>query len=278
MATRAGVGQFLAWNGGCLFIGHHDRAIGEHAHHAIQLVMACEGTHRVRADESRPWQSYSIAAIASRQPHAIDVTDADYGAVILIEPETREGRAIAQRFLAQDIAEVGDEAAGEIVRAMFERWLDGRREDTATEARRLVRHIAAGVEPTTVTDPRILSAIAYINERLSNPITLDEVASHACLSPSRFRHLFAEQVGMGLRPYILWRRFILTWDLLMRGKSLSDAAHAAGFADSAHLSRTSKRAFGFAPSGIQVSSAPPDPAQLLARRSASHASPRERRA
>ncbi|MCC6773881.1 MAG: helix-turn-helix transcriptional regulator [Gemmatimonadaceae bacterium] len=265
MTARAGIGQFIAWNGGCLFIGHHDRAIGEHAHQAIQLVMACERTHRVRADESQPWHSYSIAAIPTRQPHAIDVTDADYGAVILIEPETREGRAIAQRFLAHGIAEVGDDETGAIVRAIFDRWLDGRRDDTASEARRLVSHLAAGVEPTTVTDPRILSAIAYINERLSNPITLHEVASYACLSPSRFRHLFAEQVGMGLRPYMLWRRFMLTWDLLMRGKSLSDAAHAAGFADSAHLSRTSKRAFGFAPSGIQVSSARPDPGKLLAR-------------
>jgi AraC-like DNA-binding protein len=78
------------------------------------------------------------------------------------------------------------------------------------------------------------------------------VADVACLSPSRFRHLFVEQTGMALRPYILWRRFLRVWELLMSGASLSAAAHAAGFADAAHLSRTSRSMFGFPPSAMQM--------------------------
>jgi AraC-like DNA-binding protein len=39
----------------------------------------------------------------------------------------------------------------------------------------------------------------------------------------------------------------------MKGASLSAAAHAAGFADSAHLTRTSRRMFGFPPSSMEVS-------------------------
>lgn len=50
---------------------------------------------------------------------------------------------------------------------------------------------------------------------------------------------------MGMRPYILWRRFILAWDLLAQGESISTAAHRAGFADAAHFTRTSNRMFGF---------------------------------
>lgn len=34
----------------------------------------------------------------------------------------------------------------------------------------------------------------------------------------------------------------------MRGSSLTEAAHVAGFADSAHLSRTFRSMFGIAPS------------------------------
>lgn len=59
---------------------------------------------------------------------------------------------------------------------------------------------------------------------------------------------------MALRPYILWRRFLRVWELAMTGASLSAAAHAAGFADSAHLTRTSRRMFGFPPSAMQVES------------------------
>ena len=80
----------------------------------------------------------------------------------------------------------------------------------------------------------------------------EEVADEACLSPSRFRHLFVEETGMALRPYILWRRFISVWELLMAGESISAAAHAAGFADAAHLTRTSRSMFGIPPSALQM--------------------------
>jgi AraC-like DNA-binding protein len=58
---------------------------------------------------------------------------------------------------------------------------------------------------------------------------------------------------MGLRPYILWRRFLRVWELLMAGETLSSAAHGAGFADSAHLTRTSRRMFGIPPSALVLS-------------------------
>jgi AraC-like DNA-binding protein len=57
---------------------------------------------------------------------------------------------------------------------------------------------------------------------------------------------------MALRPYILWRRFLHVWDLLATGATLSSAAHAAGFADAAHLTRTSRSMFGFPPSALEV--------------------------
>jgi AraC family transcriptional regulator len=261
MTKRVGVGQFFAWQGGCLFIGHHDRPLPLHAHQAMQLVVASAGDHNVRGSDSDAWSTFSITAIATQQPHAIDVTGSDYGAVIFVEPETREGRAITQRC-ASGITEVGTSSLREISDAMFGAWLNERKDETVANARRLVATLGATVDRAEVTDPRIMSAIVYINQHLDRAITLDEVASYACLSPSRFRHVFVEQTGVGFRPYLLWRRFLLVWELLMKGGSLSEAAHAAGFADAAHLSRTSVKAFGFAPSGIQLL-AKPDPQKML---------------
>ena len=187
------------------------------------------------------------------------MTDSPYGAVIFVEPETREGRAIAERYLSGGITEVGTPELRQITRAIFDESLAGRRDESIRMLRLVVSTLAAGIEPAVVTDPRILSAIAYINAHIAQPITLDAVASHACLSPSRFRHVFSEETGMGLRPFILWRRFLLTWDLLMKGATLSAAAHAAGFADAAHLSRTSVRNFGFAPSAMRITPSLPEP-------------------
>ena len=259
MTRLVGIGQFVAWEGGCLFIGRHDRAVPPHAHQAIQFVAGSEGTHLVRSNDAEPWQSYLIAAIPARQPHSIDVTGSEYGIVVFLEPETREGRAIAQRYLRRGITEVGDDERRAITRAIFDAWLSGAQDEIVRHCRRLVESLSAGVQLRAVTDERVQRAIDYINAHVSGSLSLEEVAEHVCLSPSRFRHVFAEQTGMGLRPYILWRRFLRTWELIMRGASVSEAAHAAGFADAAHLSRTCTRTFGFAPSAMPLTTEIPEP-------------------
>jgi methylphosphotriester-DNA--protein-cysteine methyltransferase len=66
-----------------------------------------------------------------------------------------------------------------------------------------------------------------------------------------------------LRQYVLWRRFVSVWEHRMNGASLSTAAHAAGFADSAHLTRTSRRMIGIPPSLMDVSNAPRRPNAAL---------------
>jgi hypothetical protein len=103
MSATVGVGRFMAWDGDCLFIGRHHTAVPAHAHQAIQLVLGRNAPHLVRAGDEAPWIEYSAAVIASRQPHGIDVTKADYGIVVFVEPETREGRAIAERHIREEL-------------------------------------------------------------------------------------------------------------------------------------------------------------------------------
>ena len=137
--------------------------------------------------------------------------------------------------------------------ALFAAYLE-ERSATAVEAaaRRVVHTLTGGVQPSVVSDQRILRAIAFIKANIGAPLDLETVAREAFLSPGRFRHLFVEQTGMGLRPYIQWRRFLRVWELVMHGTSLSAAAHDAGFADAPHLSRVSRNLFGFPPSGLQM--------------------------
>ncbi len=72
----------------------------------------------------------------------------------------------------------------------------------------------------------------------------DEVASQLSLSESRFLHLFSEKMGIAWRPYLLWRRTICAVGAITKGLSATEAAHVAGFSDSAHLSRTFRSLFG----------------------------------
>ena len=92
--------------------------------------------------------------------------------------------------------------------------------------------------------------IEFIRARITGSIKLSDVAAVASLSPGRFRHLFVQQTGAAFRPYVLWLRLNVAIESSMAGDSWTDAAHAAGFSDSAHLSRTFKRMFGLNPATL----------------------------
>ena len=66
----------------------------------------------------------------------------------------------------------------------------------------------------------------------------------ACLSESRFSHLFTKETGLPFRTYVLWRRLMQAVERRAAGATLTEAAHQAGFSDSAHFSRTFLRMFG----------------------------------
>ena len=73
---------------------------------------------------------------------------------------------------------------------------------------------------------------------------VDTLADELNLSESRFLHLFKAEMNIAWRPYLLWRRLLCAINSLQRGLSATEAAHVAGFSDSAHLSRTFRNNFG----------------------------------
>lgn len=100
----------------------------------------------------------------------------------------------------------------------------------------------AGSDPI---DPRLASALEYIEAELAfGPVPLKAAAARGALSPDHFRHLFARQMGVAYKRYVLWRRLRLATTELMNGHDVTTAAHAAGFSDSAHFARTLKATFG----------------------------------
>lgn len=255
MPRTVGSARYFPWDGGSIFVGKSGE-FPVHAHQAIQICLLFDGCIRLRAKDDAPWVDYGLAVVPSRQPHGMNGSGGQHGAVIFVEPETREGRILAGCCPGGGIASVDRALITPVLPELRAAVLGGRgRQEIVMAARGLVQALTRGPEPTVISDERILRAVAYINDNLSASITLEQVAAVAHLSPSRFRHLFAEQTGTGLRPYILWRRFVSVWEHTMRGESLSTAAHAAGFADSAHLSRTCRRMMGIPPSLLEVSGA-----------------------
>ena len=101
-------------------------------------------------------------------------------------------------------------------------------------------------------DERVSKVIAWANAQLTTPIRLADAAAVAGLSPDRLRHVFVKHTGLPFRTYVLWLRLLKALEAFSHGESLTTAAHQAGFADSAHLSRTFRRTFGVAAAELSI--------------------------
>lgn len=101
-------------------------------------------------------------------------------------------------------------------------------------------------------DPRVAAAVRAIDARPQDLTRVSAAASLAGLSPSRFQALFAEATGVPFRRYRRWRRMAAVMRAIAAGRSLTEAAHEAGFASSAHLSAAFREMFGTTPSSLRA--------------------------
>lgn len=96
----------------------------------------------------------------------------------------------------------------------------------------------------SLDDPRIERALSALDRWLTTKVPGSALAAEAHLSLSQLQRLFASQLGLPVRRLVLWRRLRLAMVLILAGSPVTDAAHEAGFADSAHFSRSLKKLFG----------------------------------
>ena len=96
----------------------------------------------------------------------------------------------------------------------------------------------------SLDDPRLERALAALDQQLTGKVSAQALAQAAHLSLSQLERLFCDQLGLPVRRLVLWRRLRIALQLALAGGTLTDAAHGAGFADSAHFSRTMKQLFG----------------------------------
>ncbi|MCH7860099.1 AraC family transcriptional regulator [Sphingomonas sp. VL_57B] len=214
---------------------------GFHAHHAIQITIALSGDLMLDcAGIRRRGPALAVNADACHRFEARGLL-----AFVFVEPESRTGRALRHALFQEaplvvlDPAKVG--AAAMALRETFAAALE--RAVLLEAGYGIVEAIVPRAE-APLPDPRILRMIAHAAGHLDEPLTLASASADIPLSPSRLRHLFVEQTGLAFKTYVLWLRLFRAVQGYSEGLSLTEAAHAAGFADSAHFSRVFKRTFG----------------------------------
>lgn len=250
-----GIGRVLLWTGGSLWIGRHVGRAETHAHYAIQVTLALDGEFLIREVDGDDWQRTRGALVQSDVRHEFDGCRSTL-CVIFVEPEGVYGRALRARYrepLATDLPfEQARDASGGLAAA----YAEGRDNAQLLQAAQSVLDRLTAVQaPVSSPDARVTAAMQWIREHLTQDISLEDAAASVHLSPSRFRHLFVAQTGISFRAYLRWARVQCAVGAAFSGKTWTEAAQDAGFADSAHLSRTCRDMFGMNPNMLVPESA-----------------------
>ncbi len=97
-------------------------------------------------------------------------------------------------------------------------------------------------------DERIQVVLEYIHEHAFEPLNIALLAKLCSLSPSRFSHLFQEQMGQAPMQYIEERRLDRARELLMiSSRPISQIAEECGFNSAYYFSRMFKARTGMSP-------------------------------
>ena len=254
-------GSICFWEGACMWVINSSVEDGStladirfHAHHAVQVTRAIGGQFQLQT--STQAISGNVVAVAADAPHTIS----GHGLVafLYIEPEGRVGRAISKRWLpANDLVSIVDPGLDPLRAHLAEAFSNptGRHEKIRMIGRALVGLLGEGRDEfVEATDPRVAKLISWASCHLEEGVSLTSAPRLIGLSAARARHLFVEQTALAFRTYVLWLRLMRALELFSAGSTLTDAAHRAGFSDSAHLSRTFRRMFGIAAASMQTAS------------------------
>lgn len=245
-------GRIVIWEGGSLWafdvLPNPARPNRMHSHHAFQLTLAAGGTVGIRTGEGLV--PGPIILTAPDVPHAIEPTGRI--ALLFVEPESRVGVGFRRLLQGRPFAQLQDIPEREVNLATI--WGPPAPDNASLVrlGRQLLDELLDGAGQGPSVDPRIGRVLDQLGRSDWLDTTVAEAAGIACLSESRFSHLFVEQVGLPFRTFLLWRRLMRAVQEMAVGNRLTEAAHAAGFADSAHFSRTFQRMFGLPAAALEL--------------------------
>ena len=235
-----------------LFLGSNPRAISKHSHPVIQLVIAVKDLF-LSKNENGNWEKKKGLLIAPNYFHECDATNIPI-LTIAIDPESSMGEQILNNKLDGIlVVEYPSEELGQIE---TDKLINSLHTGDLAGVRRTIED-AFEYQPNNrliKKDERILRVVKFIQSNINTDLSTEVLMDVAHLSESRLLHLFKTEFGLPIRNYILWYRLQIALKLVIRGHSLTEAAHEAGFSDQAHLTRTSVKMIGIPPSTITKNS------------------------
>jgi AraC-like DNA-binding protein len=222
-----------------------------HAHHAVQICIGLDKEISVQNYRTQMIHTGHCIVIFEDIPHKLFAQDNQIVAIYLESEDRRNQQFLtALRQNRNDgigILPLTGKELGSISQQLFTDVDIDKVWKTVNEAIGLVYSPSPSPRPE---DKRVRAVIDIIASQRGRSIDLAFLSSKVFLSPSRLTHLFKQEVGIPINRFIVWWRVRAAIEQLSMSATLTEAAHASGFSDLPHMSKTFKQLFGFTPSSF----------------------------
>jgi AraC-like DNA-binding protein len=103
------------------------------------------------------------------------------------------------------------------------------------------------VQVEAMTSHTITDIIAYLNDHLTEPITLDRLSAHFNISKHYMNRAFRKAAGTTVFDYLIYKRVIFARQLMINGRTATEAALQSGFRDYSVFYRAYRKHLGHSP-------------------------------
>ena len=208
-------------------------------HHAI---------HRAMIDRSEPYERiilYLDSGYFERALPSAGLTScfetADRTRQCLLLPNSEQKQAIRETLRAYEAVRTDEQAGSDALRD--------------TLIMQLLIHInrisSAAAESERRYDGKIRDTLSYINEHLTEDLSVETLAARVFLSRYHFMRLFKTQTGSTVHAYVRQKRLLYAARLIREGTPAGQAALACGFNDYSVFNRAFHACFGIRPADLK---------------------------
>lgn len=105
------------------------------------------------------------------------------------------------------------------------------------------------VKPVDTMNPRTLEILKYIEENITEEITIDDLAERFFISKYHMMRTFKDEIGQTIHNYVTERRLLFAKSLIHQGISATESCYQAGFKSYSSFTRAYGKRFGTTPTG-----------------------------
>ncbi len=228
-----------------------------HCHTRYEIIAVIEGEIRIVIENRRyDLKAGEMALIPPLKYHSVFAL----GSIVYKRVTATFDKSFIPKEIQSDFSQKTEKypvASNEMLASAFTRMKDifseGEREKflplasgLLTEA--LYIHTYKDITPKREkVNPHILKITDYINEHIFEKIVLDDIAAHLFLSKSTVCHIFAEEMKISPKQYILQKKLSAAAKLIEDGASASEAGRLVGYDNYANFYKMYIKIFGSPP-------------------------------